>query len=132
MIQTEVWAGEASFPSTPPAFVPAGFPVTLALLSGLRPSFVKHIRSSETRNRSRVVFTVFFSFCLAANATSRRIRETEAEAAAFVVCQGVGLETGSAASDYIQVWNGDARLLMESLAYVRQAASQMLAALTDE
>jgi antirestriction protein ArdC len=64
--------------------------------------------------------------------TSRRIRETEAEAAAFVVCHGVGLETGSAATDYIQVWNGDAQLLMESLAYVRQAASQMLAALTDE
>jgi antirestriction protein ArdC len=66
------------------------------------------------------------------SATSRRIRETEAEATAFVVCHAIGLETGSAASDYIQVWNGDAQLLMESLAYVRQAASQMLAALTDE
>ncbi len=66
------------------------------------------------------------------SATSRRIRETEAEATAFVVCHAIGLETGSAASDYIQVWNGDAQLLMESLAYVQQAASQMLAALTDE
>jgi antirestriction protein ArdC len=64
--------------------------------------------------------------------TSRRIRETEGEATAFVVCHAIGLETGSAACDYIQVWNGDAQLLMESLAYVRQAASQMLAALTDE
>ena len=35
--------------------------------------------------------------------TSRRIRETEAEATAFVVCHAVGLETGSAASDYIQL-----------------------------
>jgi antirestriction protein ArdC len=66
------------------------------------------------------------------SATSRRIRETEAEATAFVVCYAVGLETGSAASDYIQLWNGDAQLLTESLAYIRQAASQMLAALTDE
>jgi len=63
--------------------------------------------------------------------TSRRIRETEAEAIAFVVCHAVGLETGSAASDYIQLWNGDAKVLTESLGYVRQAASQMLTALTD-
>ena len=66
------------------------------------------------------------------SATSRRIRETEAEATAFVVCHAIGLETGSAASDYNQLWNGDAQLLTESLAYIRQAASQMLVALTDE
>ena len=66
------------------------------------------------------------------SATSRQIRETEAEATAFVVCHAIGLETGSAASDYIQLWNGDAQVLTESLAYIRQAASQMLAALTDE
>lgn len=66
------------------------------------------------------------------SATSRRIRETEAEATAFVVCHATGLETGSAASDYIQLWNGDAQLLTESLAYIRQAVSQMLTALTDE
>lgn len=64
--------------------------------------------------------------------TSRRTRETEAEATAFVVCDAIGLETGSAASDYIQLWNGDAQLLTESLAYIRLAASHMLAALTDE
>jgi antirestriction protein ArdC len=63
--------------------------------------------------------------------TSRRIRETEAEAAAFVVCHAIGLETGSAACDYIQLWNGDAQLLTESLGHVRQAVSQMLNALTD-
>ncbi len=63
--------------------------------------------------------------------TSRRIRETEAEATAFVICNTIGLETGSAACDYIQLWNGDAQLLTESLGYVRQAASQMLTALTD-
>jgi len=63
--------------------------------------------------------------------TSKRVRETEAEATAFVVCHAVGLETGSAASDYIQLWNGDVQVLTESLGYIRQAASQMLGALTD-
>ena len=63
--------------------------------------------------------------------TSRTIRETEAEATAFVVCYAIGLETGSAACDYIQLWNGDAHLLTESLCHVRQAASRMLTALTD-
>ena len=63
--------------------------------------------------------------------TSRRIRETEAEATAFVVCHAIGLETGSAACDYIQLWNGDAQLLTESLAHVRQAASQILTSLSD-
>jgi antirestriction protein ArdC len=63
--------------------------------------------------------------------TSKRVRETEAEAIAFVVCQAVGLATGSAASDYIQLWNGDVEVLTESLGYIRQAASQLLEALTD-
>jgi len=63
--------------------------------------------------------------------TSKRIRETEAEATAFVVCEAVGLQTGSAASDYIQLWNGDVHTLTESLSYIRQASSQILEALTD-
>jgi antirestriction protein ArdC len=64
-------------------------------------------------------------------ATSRRIRETEAEATAFVVCHAIGLETGSAASDYIQLWQADAQLLTESLGHIREAASQMLFAISD-
>jgi antirestriction protein ArdC len=63
--------------------------------------------------------------------TSRRVRETEAEATAFVVCHAIGLETGSAAADYIQLWNGDKETLTNSLTYIQKAASQMLAALTD-
>jgi hypothetical protein len=65
------------------------------------------------------------------SSTSKRVRETEAEATAFVVCQAVGLESGSAASDYIQLWNGDVQVLTESLGYIRQAASQIITALTD-
>ena len=63
--------------------------------------------------------------------TSRTVRETEAEAAAFIVCHAIGLETGSAACDYIQLWNGDKETLTNSLTYIHKAASQMLAALTD-
>jgi antirestriction protein ArdC len=63
--------------------------------------------------------------------TSRKVREMEAEATAFVVCHAIGLETGSAAADYIHIWNGDKETLTASLSYIQNAASQMLAALTD-
>jgi hypothetical protein len=33
--------------------------------------------------------------------TSKQVRETEAEAVAFVVCQAIGLETGSSSADYV-------------------------------
>jgi len=62
--------------------------------------------------------------------TTKKIRETEAEATAYVVCHAVGLDTGSAASDYIQLWNGNAELLTESLNYIRQASAQILEPLT--
>lgn len=58
--------------------------------------------------------------------TSKRMRETEAEAVAFVVCEAVGLDTGTAANDYIQLWSGNAELLTESLSYVQHAAAQIL------
>lgn len=63
--------------------------------------------------------------------TSRKIRETEAEAVAFILCHAIALETGSAASDYIQLWNGDAETLLESLTFVHKASAQMLSALSD-
>jgi antirestriction protein ArdC len=60
------------------------------------------------------------------HSTSKRIRETEAEAVAFVVCSAIGLETGSAAQDYIGLYGGDAKLLGESLEYVQRTATQIL------
>lgn len=63
--------------------------------------------------------------------TDRATDQLVAEATAFVVCHAVGLQTGSAAADYIQLWNGDIQVLTESLAYIRQAASQMLESLAD-
>lgn len=57
---------------------------------------------------------------------SKRMRETEAEAVAVVICSGIGLETGTASQDYIQLFEGDSKLLIESLHQIQQAASQIL------
>jgi len=54
--------------------------------------------------------------------TTKVVRETEAEAVAFVVCEAAGLENGSAASDYIQLYDGKAETLMASLQRIRGAA----------
>ncbi len=62
-------------------------------------------------------------------ATTRTVRETEAEAVAFVVGKAVGLVTGSASADYIQLYHGNASLLAESLEVIQQTASVILAAL---
>jgi hypothetical protein len=61
--------------------------------------------------------------------TSKRSRETEAEAVAFVVCQAIGLETGSAAQDYIQLHEGDGKLLSQSLEHIQQTATRILNAI---
>jgi len=58
--------------------------------------------------------------------TTKRVRETEAEAVAFVVCHSLGFDTGSASADYIQLYNGDAALLQESLEMVLQVANAIL------
>ncbi len=62
-------------------------------------------------------------------ATTKTVRETEAEAVAFVVGKAVGLVTGSASADYIQLYKGNASLLAESLEVIQQTASVILAAL---
>jgi hypothetical protein len=62
-------------------------------------------------------------------ATTKIVRETEAEAVAFVVGKAVGLVTGSASADYIQLYHGNASLLAESLEVIQQTASVILAAL---
>ncbi|HXN74415.1 MAG TPA: ArdC family protein [Candidatus Acidoferrales bacterium] len=63
------------------------------------------------------------------NITSKRTRETEAEAVAFVVCHAIGLETGSASQDYIQLYDGDAKLLAASLECIQKTATQILNAI---
>ena len=64
--------------------------------------------------------------------TTKQVRETEAEAVAFVVCKSVGLQNGTASQDYIQVWHGDANLLRESLEAVQQTAAVILEGIARE
>ena len=64
--------------------------------------------------------------------TTKQVRETEAEAVAFVVCQSVGLQTGTASADYIQLWHGDAKLLQESLEVVQRTAAVILGGVAPE
>ena len=63
---------------------------------------------------------------------TKQVRETEAEAVAFVVCQSVGLQTGTASADYIQLWHGDAKLLQESLEVVQRTAAIILGGIAPE
>jgi len=58
----------------------------------------------------------------------RKVRETEAEAVAFVVCHGIGLDTNSASSDYIQLYNGDKETLIKSLERIQRTAAEILEA----
>jgi hypothetical protein len=64
--------------------------------------------------------------------TTKPVRETEAEAVAFVVCQAVGLDNGTSAQDYIRLWHGDANLLQESLEVVQHTAAVILGGITPE
>jgi hypothetical protein len=64
--------------------------------------------------------------------TTKTVRETEAEAVAFVVGKAIGLVTGSASADYINLYHGNAKLLAESLEVVQQTANVILAALEPE
>src|SRR5437879_4829670 len=61
--------------------------------------------------------------------TTHTVRETEAEAVAFVVCSGVGLDTNTSSSDYIQLHAGDKATLAESLAFIQQTSSVILQAI---
>jgi len=56
----------------------------------------------------------------------RKIREVEAEAVAFVVAQAVGLECGTAASDYIQLYDGKKETLMASLERIQSTAREII------
>lgn len=61
--------------------------------------------------------------------TSKTVRETEAEAVAFVVSTAIGLDPGTASSDYIQLYSGDKDTLAESLGFVQRTAAEILKAI---
>jgi hypothetical protein len=62
----------------------------------------------------------------------RTVREAEAEAVAYVVCQGIGLDVNTASSDYIQLYDGDKKTLMASLERIQRTAGEILEAVTDD
>lgn len=61
--------------------------------------------------------------------TTKTVRETEAEAIAFVVSRAAGLDTGTASAAYIQLYHGNASLLAESLEVILKVSAVILAAL---
>jgi antirestriction protein ArdC len=61
--------------------------------------------------------------------TTHTIRETEAEAVAFVVSSAIGLDVNSASADYVLLHGGDKAILAESLAVIQQTASVILQAI---
>jgi hypothetical protein len=62
-------------------------------------------------------------------ATTKTVRETEAEAVAFVVGKTIGLETGGASASYIQLYHGNAALLTESLEVIQKTSAVILSAI---
>ncbi len=63
---------------------------------------------------------------------TKTVKETEAEAVAFIVSHAIGLETGTTSSDYIQLYHGNAKLLTESLEVVQRTAAIILGAISPE
>jgi hypothetical protein len=64
--------------------------------------------------------------------TTKTVRETEAEAIAFVVGTTIGLNTGDASASYIQLYHGNAALLAESLEVIQKTSAVILAALEND
>jgi len=62
-------------------------------------------------------------------ATTKTVRETEAEAIAFVVSQTIGLDVGRASADYIHLYHGNAALLAESLEVIQRTSALILSAI---
>jgi hypothetical protein len=62
--------------------------------------------------------------------TTHTVRETEAEAIAFIVSSAIGFDTDTSSSDCIQLHSGDKATIAESLTIVQQTAQEILAAIT--
>lgn len=62
---------------------------------------------------------------------NRTVRETEAEAVAYVVCRTLGIDCSSRSADYIQLYNGTEDTLTDSLERIQKTAARMIAAMTN-
>lgn len=60
---------------------------------------------------------------------TKTVRETEAEAVAYVVCRSFGLDCSTRSSDYIQMYRGNQATLIESLERIQKTATHIIEAL---
>ena len=65
-------------------------------------------------------------FVESSNQRDQVVRETEAEAIAFVVGKAVGLEAGSASADYIHLYHDNTSLLALSNSVAQSLSSEFL------
>ena len=63
---------------------------------------------------------------------SKTVRQTEAEAVAFVVCQAIGLDTNSASADYLSLYGGNKEVLAKSLGRIQRTAARIIEGLQRE
>ena len=75
---------------------------------------------------------LFETFSSRATSSTVIHSEAEAEAVVYVVCQGVGLDANTASSDYIRLYDGDTKTLMQSLERIQRTAAEILEAVTAE
>lgn len=61
--------------------------------------------------------------------SGRVVRETEAEAVAYVVCRAFGFECSTRSSDYIQLHHGDTATLADSLDRIQKTATRIIRSL---
>jgi antirestriction protein ArdC len=61
----------------------------------------------------------------------KTVRETEAEAVAYVVCRAFGFDCSTRSSDYIQLYRGDATTLAESLERIQKTATRIIQSLDE-
>ncbi len=96
---------------------------SIVIVPDLSPAEEFHVLTHELAH-SRLHFTARRA------ETTKCIRETEAEAVAFVVSQSIGLETQSASSDYMNLYNGDSETLARSLGHIQQVSTEILSRIT--
>lgn len=92
----------------------------IVLLPDLSPAEEFHVLTHEFTH-ARLHFTARRA------ETTKVVRETEAEAVAFVVSHSIGLDTNSASSDYLKLYDGDTDTLAHSLSHIQQVSTDILA-----
>jgi N-terminal domain of anti-restriction factor ArdC len=95
----------------------------IILLPGMSQAEEFHVLTHELAH-SRLHFTARRAD------TTKCIRETEAEAVAYVVGQAIGLSTNSASGDYVKLYDGDENTLAQSLQQIQQVSTEILSSIT--